>query len=127
MKKFGKFVLIILIIGAVLYGSFMIFVNPSGYTNTEDLTRDFFTNIHSNSACSTYFNPETEEFCDTFTALFDGETIVIDSLSRTNRSVSVTISVDGNSDSFEVTFVEIPVTGIKRFFNSSYYKIDIIE
>lgn len=127
MKKVGKWVLIFVIIVGVLYGAFMLFINPSGYTNREDLARDFFTDIHSAQACSKYFSVETADYCETFTDLFIGETLTVDSVSSTVNKVTVTISINGNSDSFDVTFVELDVHGVKGFFHNVYYRIDVIQ
>jgi hypothetical protein len=127
MKKLGKRLLIVLIIVAVLYGGYMIFINPSGYTDKEKLATDFFENIDNANACTTYFAEETTDYCESFVALFDGETITVEDTRSTSSGVTVTISIDGNEDDFLVTFIAEVVTVIKVFFNSRYYYIDVIQ
>jgi len=126
MKKLRKRLIIILVLAGVLYGGYMLFINPSGYKDETELTQDFFKDIHSSTACDTYFNPETITYCESFTALFDGQTVVIDTVSTTPAGATVTITVGTTSTTFFVTFVETPVTGIKRFFNKTYITIDLI-
>lgn len=127
MKKLGKRLLIVAIIGGLLYLGYLFFVMPSGYTDRAQLTEDFFTNMNASDACDTYFNPETTSHCASFVALFEGETLTVEDTVPTSRTVTVTVDVGGNTASFEVSFVEEEVTGIKGFFNPVYYKIDIIQ
>ncbi len=127
MKKLGKRLGIVAIIAVVLYAAWMIFVNPTGYTDKTDLARDYFTNMDSSTACSTYFTTETADFCADFASLFDGEDVTVTKVVARSSVVVVTIDVNGNEEDFEVSFVSEPVTGVKHFFNSVYYKIYDIQ
>ena len=46
MKKFRKIAIIVVVVVGVLYGGYMLFINPSGYTDKTELTQDFFLDIH---------------------------------------------------------------------------------
>ena len=127
MKKLGRRLLILLIIGGVLYGGYYFFVRPTGYTSKSELARTFFTEIHQNDACSSYFQEETQAFCDGFVELFEGETLTIGAVTETAQTAKVTVTVNGNSDTFEVFFVRETVTGIRGFLTNYYYKIDTIQ
>lgn len=127
MKKFGKRLIVVAVIGGLLYLGYLLFVMPSGYTERDQLAEDFFLNMNAADACDTYFNPETVSHCASFVTLFDGETLTVEDTVPTSRTVIVTVDVGGNTASFEVSFVEEEVGGIKGFFNPVYYKIDIIQ
>lgn len=127
MKKLGRRLLILIIIGGVLYGGYYFFVRPTGYTSKSELARTFFTEIHQNDACSSYFQEETQSFCENFTLLFEGETLTIGTVTETAQTAKVTITIDGNTETFEVSFVQETVTGIRGFLNNYYYKIDTIQ
>ena len=127
MKKLGRRLLILVIIGGVLYGAYFFFVRPTGFTSKSTLAREYFTNIHETDACETYFQEETQDYCDTFSALFDGQTLTIGAVTETAQTANVTITVGDNSETFTVRFVSEPVGGLRGFLNSTYYKIDTID
>lgn len=127
MKKLGKRLLIVLIIAGVLYGAYMLFVMPAGYTDRGQLASDFFTNMNDADACETYFGTETRSYCSSFVDLFSGETVTVKRTVNSGNNIIATIAVGSTEEEFVVSFVSEEVTGIKRFFNSSYYYIDIIE
>lgn len=127
MKKFGKRLIIIAIIGVVLYGAYFFFVRPKGFTSRSELAEAYFTNLSDAEACDTYFNPETISFCNTFRAAFSGQTVVVDAVSETASSVTVTISIGDSTDTFTVRFISESVTGLRGFLNPNYYYIDTIE
>lgn len=127
MKRFGRRLLILLILGGLLYGGYYFLIRPTGFTSQEELTTAFFENMNSNDACDTYFNPETKTFCATFVTLFDGEEIAVDSVLETANGVTVTISNDGTTATFEVTFIAESVEGVRGVFHNRYYLIDTIK
>lgn len=127
MKKFGKRLLILIILGGLLYGGYYFFVRPTGYTSQVELAQTFFTELDRTDACEMYFNPETESFCTTFQTLFEGETYAVDSVTESASGVTVTISDGGSTASFDVTFIAEPVTGLRGVFHNQYYLIDTIE
>ena len=127
MKKLGKRLLIVVIIVGVLYGAYMLFVMPAGYTDKDQLATDFFTNINDANACDTYFSSETASYCESFTALFEGETVGVSRTVTSGSTIIATVTVGTNSEEFTVSFITKEVTGMKSFFNKEYYYIDIIE
>lgn len=127
MKKAGKRLLILAIIGAVLYGAYFIFARPTGYTDKRTLVESYVANIGANTDCTEYFDPETIGYCETFSALFEGQTVTIESMTQTSQTVNVTLDVGGNTDSFAITFTSESLTGIRGIIHGQYYLIDIIE
>lgn len=126
LKKLRNIVIVLAILGGIGYGSFLVFVNPSGFTDKEELINSYFDNIQSESTCDNHFNTETQDFCLNFTDLLDSRTLEITNLAKSGEGYLVTILVDNVSLEFDVTFIEIEVTGVKSFLNSTYYKIDFI-
>ena len=127
MKKAGKRLLILAIIGVILYGAYFFLARPTGFTDRRALVESYFTNIASSSVCSDHFNPETVSYCESYSALYDGQTVTIDSLTQTATTVNVTISINGNTDTSVVTFITEPLTGIRGFLHNQYYLIDDIQ
>ena len=127
MKKLGRRLLILLIIGGVLYGAYYFFVRPTGFTSKSELARSYFTSIHEPTVCEDHFQVETVSFCETFASLFDGETLVIDSVTETSQTANVTITIDDTTETFEVSFIRTTVTGLRGFLNGYTYTIDTIQ
>ena len=86
----------------------------------------YFTNIESETVCGEHFNSETEDFCLNFTNLIDEKTLEVTNLTKNGEDYTITVSVDDVDIEFDVTFVEIEVTGVKSFLNKTYYEIDLI-
>ena len=127
MKKFGKILLIIVVIGGVLYGSYMFFLMPKGFVSETEVTQSFLDNIKTTTVCEEHFNPETISLCETFTTgLADSEIIVV-SIVKLGDTMHVTLSVGDTSESFVFSFLEIDNSGVNGFLNKTYYKIDLIE
>ena len=126
IKKFLRFIIIIVVIGALGYGGFLVFVNPAGFTDKEELINSYFENITSESLCEDHFNTETEDFCINFQTLIEDKTIVVTSLISNGSGYRVQALIDDEETEFDFTFEEIEVTGLKAFMNSKYFKIDLI-
>ena len=126
LKKLKKLLIIVVAIGAIGYVSFLVFVNPAGFTDKEELINSYFDNIESDDLCDDHFNSETNDFCISFTNLLDSREIEVIDLTKNGDDYIVTISIDGTEGEFDITFVEIEVTGLKSFLNKIYYKIDLI-
>lgn len=127
LHKLGKLLIIIVIIGGLGYIAFLVFMNPSGFTNKEDLIKGYFNNISSESACEDHFNSETLNFCDNFQNLIETRTIEITDLLQNGDNYKATVLIDDVEIEFIITFIEIEVTGLKSFLNTTYYEIDFIE
>lgn len=127
MKRLGKRILILIVLGGVLYGGYFFLVRPTGFTSQEELASTFFEDMNSSNACETNFHPETISFCATFVTLFAGEQVVIDSVTKTAEGVTVVVSNNGTIASFDVTFIAETVDGVRGVFHSRYYLIDIIQ
>ena len=125
-KKLGKLLIIIGIIGGVGYVGFLVFVNPGGFTNKEELINSYFENITSTTVCEDHFNTETESFCSDFQTLIGSRVIVVTTLTASGSEYEVVLTLDGVETEFVITFVEVEVTGVKSFLNSTYYRIDLI-
>ena len=126
LKKLRKLLIIFVVLGGLGYIAFLVFVNPSGFTDKEELVNSYFDNIQSSDVCDEHFNPETVDFCTSFKTLLDGRTLEITDLSKNGDQYELTILIDSVETEFIVSFIEIPVTGLKSFMNGTYYKIDFI-
>lgn len=126
LKKLKKLLIIVVVIAGVGYVSFLVFVNPAGFVDKEELINSYFDNIKSDDLCDNHFNPETKDFCISFTNLMDSRVIEVIDLTINGDNYVVTISIDGTEGEFDITFIEIEVTGLKSFLNKTYYKIDLI-
>ncbi len=127
MKKFLRLLLIIIVVGIIGYLTFIFIVMPSANNSQTALAESYFINIGEDNLCETHFNDETISYCTTFQNLLKSETIIIDSVVKSGEIVNVTITIGSTSEVFEVTFIATTVTGVKGFFNKTYYKIDMIE
>lgn len=127
MKKIGRFFIIILVLGAIGYGFYMIFVMPKGFVNKENLAQSYFENISSSRLCEEYYNPETLSNCETIKAQFSGETLIVSNISSFGDTVTITLTIGESDETFDVTFIEEENSGLKGIFNKKYYYIDIIE
>ncbi len=126
LNKLKKLLIYIVVLGGVGYGGFLVLVNPGGFTNKEELINSYFTNIESETVCIEHFNSETEDFCLSYTNLMDNNTLEVKTLTKNGNDYIATVSVDSVDIEFDISFVEIKVTGLKSFFNSTYYLIDVI-
>ncbi|KFZ26146.1 MAG: hypothetical protein KQ78_01642 [Candidatus Izimaplasma bacterium HR2] len=126
LNKLKKLLILIVVISGVGYGGFLVFVTPAGFTDKEVLINSYFTNIQSEEVCTDHFNSETTDFCLNFQTLLDDKTLEIASLTKNGENYIVIVTVDDVDIEFDVSFIEIEVTGVKSFLNNIYYKIDII-
>ena len=127
MKKFGRFLLVIIILGALGYGFYMLFVMPKGFVKKEDILTSFISNVGQANVCEEHYNPETYSNCEAIVAGLTGESVAITDLSAFGSEVTMTLTIGDTDEDFTVTFIEEEVTGLSGFFNSKYYYIDIIE
>jgi len=116
----------LIIIAGVGYAVYFVFIIPAGFTDKEELINSYFTNIQSESLCEDHFNPETEDFCLNLQILIENRTLVVTTLTKDGDNYLATVSVDGVDNIFEISFIEVEVTGLKSFMNSTYYLIDLI-
>ena len=126
LLKLRNFLFVVIIIAGIGYGVYYVFMIPGGFTDKEELVSSYFDNIQSESLCVDHFNTETEDFCTNFQAVIEDKTLEITDLTKSGDNYLVTITVDTEEMEFEVSFIEIEVTGLKSFMNSTYYYIDII-
>ena len=126
LKKLKKLLIVVVVIGGIGYVSFLVFVNPAGFVDKEELINSYFDNIESDDVCNDHFNPETNDFCVSFSNLLDSRVIVVTNLTKNGDDYVVTITIDGTEGEFDISFIEIEVTGLKSFLNKTYYKIDLI-
>lgn len=126
LKKLKKLLIIVVVIGGIGYVSFLVFVNPAGFVDKEELINSYFDNIQSDDLCDDHFNPETKDFCVSFTNLLSSREIEVIDLTKNGDDYIITITIDGTEGEFDITFIEIEVAGLKSFLNKTYYKIDLI-
>lgn len=126
MKKFGKRVLIFIGIIGVIYAAYMIFVMPAGYINEADVVNGYITNLNSADVCEKHYNEETQDHCDSMTTLLKDHIVVVTGTSANGDLITLSITVDGVAMEFDVSFVEVEVTGVKSVFNKTYYLIDFM-
>ena len=126
MKKFGKRLLILLGFVGVLYAAYMVFMMPSGYVNKADVVNGYITNLNSADVCEKHFNEETQDHCDSMTTLLKDHVVVVNSAVANGEKITLSLTVDGTTMQFEVSFVAVPVTGLKSFLNKTYYYIDFM-
>ena len=126
MKKLGKIVLILAIVGGLVYAGILVFVNPAGFVNKEDLTKSYITNIATTDVCETHFNTETQSACEIFKDSLSGHTVSVVSTTVSGENVVLVLDIDGTQGTFTVLFVEEEVTGLKGILNKYYYYIDVI-
>ena len=126
MKKFGKRLLILLGFVGVLYAAYMVFMMPSGYVNKADVVNGYITNLNSADVCEKHFNEETQDHCDSMTTLLKDHVVVVNSAVANGENITLSLTVDGTTMQFEVSFVAVPVTGLKSFLNKTYYYIDFM-
>lgn len=126
MKKFGKRVLIFIGFLGVLYASYMIFMMPAGYVNQTDVVNGYITNLKSTDVCEKHFNEETQDHCASMTNLLKDHVVVVTSIVASGDDMIVSLTVDGVIMQFKVSFVAVPVTGVKSVFNKTYYYIDFM-
>ena len=126
MNKFFKITIIIVAIGIVGYGFFLLFVSPDTNNSKTTLTASYFDKVTDDSVCEDHFNTETVSFCETFTDELSTATFT-HSEALVGVNVAVTITIGDNEDIFIVTFVEEENTGVSGFFHKTNYAIDTIE
>ena len=127
LKKLLKMIIIFAVITGMVYLFYITIMMPRGYKDTSLLVEDYIANLDSENACAEYFNPETKDVCTTFQASLEGETITISDEVTVDGDLLVTLSVNDNQETFLFTFISVEESGIRAFFNSSYYYIDTIQ
>ena len=126
MKKFGKRLLIVIGFLGVLYVAYMVFMMPSGFVNKTDVVNSYISNLSSADVCEQHFNEETQDHCASMTGQLKDHVVVVTSIAASGDNLILTITVDGTVMVFEVSFVVVEVTGLKSFFNKTYYYIDFM-
>ena len=126
MKKLGKRLLIFVGFLGVLYAAYMVFMMPSGYVNKTDVVNGYITNLSSADVCEKHFNEETQEHCESMTGLLKDHVVVVNSAVVNGDNITLSLTVDGTTMVFDVSFVAVEVTGVKSFFNKTYYYIDFM-
>ncbi len=126
MKKFGKRLLIFIGFLGVLYAAYMIFMMPGGYVNKVDAVNGYITNLSAEDVCEKHFNEETQAHCASMTGLLKDHVVVVTSTTVSGDNVTLALTVDGVPMEFDVSFVAVEVTGVKSFFNKTYYLIDFM-
>ena len=116
----------IIILAGVGYAVYFVFIIPAGFTDKEELINSYFTNIQSESLCEDHFNSETEDYCLNLQLLIEDRTLEVVTLTIDGDNYLATVSVNGEDIEYEISFIEIEVTGLKSFMNSTYYLIDFI-
>ena len=104
----------------------MIFVMPAGYVNKTDVVNGYINNLNSIDVCEEHFNEETQNHCTSMTNLLKDHVVVVTDQQVVGDTIVVSLTVDGIVMTFEVSFVAVEVTGVKRFFNKVYYYIDFM-
>ena len=126
LLKLRNLLFIVIIIAGVGYAAYYVFMVPGGFTDKEELVNSYFENIQSDTLCEDHFNTETEDYCLSFQLLIEDKTIEVTTLTKSGDNYLVTVLVANEEMQFDVSFIEIEVTGLKSFMNSTYYSIDII-
>ena len=126
MKKLGKRLLIFIGILGVLYAAYMIFMMPSGFVDKNALVNSYIDNLSASDVCEEHFNEETAGHCAALTGLMKDHTVVVVNTTTSGDNLIVYLTVDGSEINFVVSFIEVPVTGLKSFFNKTYYYIDFM-
>ena len=127
MKKKLKIIGIALGVLAVLYGGYIVFLGPDGFTSEDELVESYITNLSSTDVCLTHFNEETQDVCNVFASSLKTEEVSVVSVSVSGDEAEVTLNVNGNNESFTFIFISEEATGIKGFLYSSYYLIDYMD
>lgn len=126
MKKFGKRVLIFVGFLGILYAAYMVFMIPSGYVSKVDLVNGYISNLDSSDVCEKHFNLETETHCESMITLLKDHEVEVTSVAGSGENIILTLTLDGSEIYFEVSFIEVEVTGVKSVFNKIYYLIDFM-
>jgi hypothetical protein len=127
MKKWGRRLLVLLILAVLGYGSWFVFLRPLGYTDRIELTERFFASPGEAGICEETFQAETVSLCETFGAGLADLDYTIASTREIGSTVTITLTSTTGDVTFTVTFVETPTTGARRYLNPVYYQIDTIE
>ena len=127
MKKLIKIVGIIVIVLGVIYGSYLLFVVPNGFTSEEAAVASFITNMDDNNTCSEHFYSETTDICEFLVLELGSKEVEFTSGVKTSEGMDITLTIDTIEVDFEVTFYEYEPSGLRSFFNSEYYLIETIE
>lgn len=127
MKRWGRRLLVLLILGGIGYGSWFLFLRPTGFTNQVELTEHFFTFAANDGICEETFDAETMALCESFRPQLAQHSYTIESVRSFGSQVTITLTSDAGDVSFTVTFQETPTTGVRRYLHPVYYTIDTIE
>jgi hypothetical protein len=127
LKKGLKRITRLIVIIAVIFLFYKLFLTPQGYTSDVKLAKDFFQNLQTSTACDTYFLDETKDLCESFQSMMDGQTYEITGVVSMNQTVLVTISNDDLSVTFTVHFARINASGPSHYLYPYYYLIDHVE
>ena len=127
LKKLLRMIIILILISGAVYTFYLTIMMPRGYKDEMLLVDDFIKDIAVESACDDYFNNETKDLCTSFQTSLEGETVTVSEFITVNDGLRVTLTIGENSDTFTFTFVEVEETGLRAFFNSSYYYIDTVQ
>jgi hypothetical protein len=127
MKKLLKRLGILIAVGVVLYGGYMLFVTPNGYTTEEDVVRAFFTNMNEETVCEDTWYEDTTEVCAFLVEEFGDKEIVIDEVVDSVDGMLIRFSADGTDLEFYATFYTYEPTGLRSITADTYYKIEIMN
>ena len=127
LLKLRNLLFVVIIIAGIGYGVYYVFVIPSGFTDKEELLNSYFDNFETESSCENHYNPETEDFCINFQNSNGTRTLEVTDLTKNGDDYVVNVLVGGVETEFNFTFIEVEVTGVKSFMNSTYYLIDLFS
>lgn len=126
MRKLGKFLLVIVVLGGIGYGVFTFFLSPTVNNDKLTLTASFLDNITDATVCESHFNPNTISLCESFQTTMGSTSFTHTEVAAGSNVVS-TITISGNDESFTFSFIEEENTGLGAFLNATNYYIDLIE
>lgn len=127
MKKLGKRLGIVIIIGVVLYGVYMLFVIPNGYVSEEEALNAFFDGISGETICEDTWNESTLAVCDSLVSQLEGHVIEVIDITKTSTGADIELLVDDVTIEFTATFYEYEPSGLRSFTSDTYYLIESIH
>ncbi len=127
MKKLGKRLFIIIIVGAVLYGAYFLFMKPNGFVSSSAVSESFFSSLSESDVCENHFNSETTDLCTVVVDELDGKTVVVDDVVTSGSETTVTLTVDAVEISFVITCITQEPSGLRGILTNEYYLIDTIK
>lgn len=127
MKKRVKQLGVIIVVLGTLYGAFLVFAKPNGFTSENELILSFAEHINETDVCVEHFNEETMTICNAFIAQIEDHDVVFKEAKKDVYGTELTFTIDDIDISFAVTFSTYEPSGLRARLNDEYYLFDTIR